>query len=450
MGLSGPGIQRPRVLAVLPGFIPSTLIHIVKPLAALHRCGWIDADIMLEHSVFARHLERADVVVFCRNTEPAFGWILDFALARCKPVIYDLDDNFFEIPLTSDVARYHRAPERLQQLTRYLTHASLVRVYSEALRERVSQLNTDAVAVDGPVDWSLIPSRQRRRNTNTVRMVYPTSRVVDDLAGLFLDDIERLLTTYAGRLEIFFWGYHPRELCGHPAVRFLPFIANYDQFFRQFASSGFDVGLAPLRNDAFHRSKSDLKFREYAACRIVGVYSNVGAYARVVEDGVTGLLVSNRPGAWFDAVGRLIEDLRLRQAIEERAREYARSRYDLRVFQNEWWGHLRDVMGDGRGTGARRSPEGDHLPASTCADRTANIYSIRRWSVAKLVWAYWAGRPYRFIHALRRDGFPHVLDRVRWYRHNLSMLFQVRMGLRFWSVLRTVLPRPVAGGPQKR
>jgi len=27
------------------------------------------------------------VVVFCRNTEPACSWILEFALARGKPVV---------------------------------------------------------------------------------------------------------------------------------------------------------------------------------------------------------------------------------------------------------------------------------------------------------------------------------------------------------------------------
>ena len=139
----------PRILAILPGLIPSTLIHVVKPLLGLHRVGCINARFALEHSVFHRSLEEADVVVLCRNTEPTYGWIVDRALAQGKAVVYDLDDNFFELPPTSEVGRYHRAPERLKQLEHYLISASLVRVYSDTLREHVERLNSNVVRVEG-------------------------------------------------------------------------------------------------------------------------------------------------------------------------------------------------------------------------------------------------------------------------------------------------------------
>src|SRR3954467_4000230 len=87
--------RRPRVLAVLPAFIPSTILTVVKPLSALHRAGQIVADITLEPWLSRRQVERADVVVFSRNTSPH---ALDAALARSKPIIYDIDDNLFEIP----------------------------------------------------------------------------------------------------------------------------------------------------------------------------------------------------------------------------------------------------------------------------------------------------------------------------------------------------------------
>jgi glycosyltransferase involved in cell wall biosynthesis len=109
-----------------------------------------------------------------------------------------------------------------------------------------------------------------------------------------------------------FWGDQPSELRGHPAVRYLAPIRNYDRFFSRFARSGFDVGLAPLLDDVFHRSKTDVKFREYAACGIAGVYSRVGAYVESAEEEVTGLLVSESPGEWFAAISRLIEDVDLR------------------------------------------------------------------------------------------------------------------------------------------
>jgi glycosyltransferase involved in cell wall biosynthesis len=440
--------RRPRVLAILPGFIPSTQLHIVKPLVALHRAGWIEATIALEHSVFPHSLERAEVVVFCRNTEPAYGWILDFALARGKPVVYDLDDNFFELPPTTDIGRYHRAPERLEQLERYLKHAALVRVYSETLLERVGRLNPNAVKVDGPIDWNLIPSRPKRQDPNTIRIVYPTSRVEDELAKVFLDDVQRLLTVFDGRLEMFFWGYHPRELRGHPAVRFLPPIANYDRFFQKFARFGFDVGLAPLRDDLFHRSKTDVKFREYGACGIAGVYSNVGSYAKSVEHEVTGLLVSDRRGAWFDAVSRLVKDPDLRHVIQDRAQEYARAHYDLQLVQEIWGSQLQAVMLNGAGRSRSLAARDNGGSAGVPGDCQVAPDVTNGMPVAKQAWARWANRARKVIDAFRQNGLPGALDRIRPSLHSLSMLLRIRMNLQFWSIVRRMLPRGASRGRQ--
>jgi glycosyltransferase involved in cell wall biosynthesis len=344
---------RPRVLAVLPQLIPSAVIGVVKPLTALHRRGAIRADITLEALVTRRRIAKADLVVFCRNTEPAYAGALRTALALGKRTIYELDDNFFEIPASTEGGRYHRAPERLGLVEHHLASASLVRVYSEALRERAARYSARVRRVDGLVDWSLVPREPVPRDPRKVRIVYATSRSEDELAAVFLDDLRRVLAAYAGRVEVTFWGHHPRELRGHDAVRFRPFVPGYDRFFSRFARAGFDIGLAPLRDDLFHRSKSDNKFREYAACRVAGIYSDVTVYSERVVDGVTGLLVRDTPGAWFGAMSRLIEDEALRAGIQERACREARERYTLERSGQAWLQHLDEVLaGPPPGTGA--------------------------------------------------------------------------------------------------
>src|SRR5262245_40138763 len=68
---------RPRVLAIVPSLIPSTIVGILNPLVALARRGEIDLRFRLEKNCSPRDAAWADVAVFCRNREPAYRYWLD-------------------------------------------------------------------------------------------------------------------------------------------------------------------------------------------------------------------------------------------------------------------------------------------------------------------------------------------------------------------------------------
>ena len=415
---------RPRVLAVLPGFIPSTTLTVVKPLTALHRAGQIIADITVEPWLSNRQIRNADLIVFSRNTEP---YALDAVLAHGKPIIYDIDDNLFEIPATYASAL---APERLAQFERYLRSADLIRAYSEPLRERVRQLNERALRVDCGVDWNLVPASPPPRDANRVRIVYATSRAQEDqLAALFMDDLRRLLRVYQHRVELFFWGYHPPELRGAPCVNFLDFIPDYDQFFRRFAAAGFDIGLAPLPDDIFHRSKCNNKFREYAACRIAGVYSDVDVYSSCVEDGRTGLLVGTGPGAWFEALSRLIEDAELRRNIQEQAFDLARTRYATGEFHAIWLRHIHETI-----SGARRQAGGATKVRAEATGRPDNLRPSARPTLRARSFASFMSKLLRRLLRLAgklgtAEGRTAAAQWLRLYSYSFRELLRVRRKL---------------------
>ena len=408
---SDAGRRPPFILAILPQLIPSTLIGVVKPLLALHRERRISFDVALESWVSRRRLARADVVVFCRNTEPRYGAPLDAALAMGKPIIYELDDDFFAIPSGAPGSQYHRDPARLGQLERYLRHASLVRVYSEALRRRVAALNPRVSRVEALIDWDLVPTAPPRRSPNRRRIVYATSRiVVDPLATMFMTDLGRVLDAFHGRVEAWFYGYRPTSLAGRPDVHFVEFVQDYDTFFRRFASAGFDIGLAPLPDDEFYRAKSDNKFREYAASRIAGIYSDVAVYRDCVVHDQTGLLVPAGPDVWFRAMTRLIEDDALRTRIQDAAWIAARAHYSAAQSTAVWRAHLEAVLSGQRPmatpTAVARAPLG-------VGSRTRGV--IRRG-----------------MEVLRGEGTPGMFAfgaRVRWHLRSTRALAKLRREL---------------------
>jgi hypothetical protein len=207
-------------------------------------------------------------------------------------------------------------------------------------------------------------------------------------------------------------------------VVFHAFQPDYDRFFREFASAGFDIGLAPLTDDVFHRAKSNNKYREYAAARIAGVYSDVEVYS-CVADGRTGLLVSNREGSWLRALSRLIEDEALRARIQEQAYLDAREHYGLEKTQEVWLRHLREVIAAGRAAAAGRVPGA--AAAGLGAERTTD----------KLIRA--AARGLYLIKAIKRHGAQATVNRIRRTWKDRRLLLGIK-----WQMLRSS-PRRGAG-----
>jgi glycosyltransferase involved in cell wall biosynthesis len=336
--------SRPRILAIMPAFNPSAQICVAKPLMRLYQSKLLRVKITLEYLVSPKNLEWADLIVFCRNTEPRYAWILNFILNRNAPFVYDIDDNFFEIPLNSEQGKYHRHPERLAMHNRYIRSADLVRVYSDPLLEKMKTLNANVEKVFGPIGWDLISPPRVHLRQEPVKLVYATSRFDDALATLFIPALKRALDQYGEKVEIHFWGARLKHLSGRYRFHYHPMVANYDKFLRRFSRAGFDIGLAPLEKDIFHRSKTNNKFREYGACGIAGIYSDVDVYSACVDNGETGLLVSNETDSWYQAIARLIENHDLREKIKKQALEHMRLHYPEKGFERVWWNQIQRVL----------------------------------------------------------------------------------------------------------
>ena len=347
----------PSVLAVLPGFYPSTIIGVSKPLQRLHGQGSITLDLALQALVSRAAIARADVVVLCGEAHPRCRQILDWIREAGRPLVYEIDDNRLEIPPEIPGLDYARHPAQRELVLACIRQADVVRVYSPVLQEFLRPHNARTELVDGPLDWSLIPPGPIAREAGTVRIVYATSRQQDSVSRMVVEPLQRALAA-SPRAELTIWGPSIGAFERHPQVRHRPFIRNYDRFFKRFARGGFDIGLAPLPDDLFHRCKSNNKFREYAASGVAGIYSDMPVYNTCVVHGRTGLLVGNDPESWFASLMLLINDAPLRAALSANARDEVRRRYNETVTGDAWLATIHDLAAR-----PQRVPAGAASPA---------------------------------------------------------------------------------------
>jgi len=99
---------------------------------------------------------------------------------------------------------------------------------------------------------------------------------------------------------------------------------------------GFDIGLLPLTDHPWNRSKSELKFLQYAALGIPSVASPLPCYTRAIEPG-TGLIAElNAPAAWHHHLKALIVDRELRKAIGAKARQLVYLKHNIKDQVRVW------------------------------------------------------------------------------------------------------------------
>lgn len=312
-----------HVLVFAPSLIPSVVIGVLRPLVELEKRG--EVKLKLRYSSIkvgsAKDIAWADVGVFCRNTEISDLEDLYELKRQDKRIIYEVDDNFEEIPLNTPIGIYHRKFFRLHALKRFCQLSDVTRVYSSRLKERVESHGANVRLIRSYFDASIIDGLPDPHKGSKVKIAYPTGRVDDPrLEHMFFDALRQVLVKHRSKVEIHFWRKSlPVHLEGIEGVVVNRPVGSYEEFVKSFYSHGFDIGLAPLVDEPFFHSKSNNKYREFGGCKIAGVYSDMPPYSDCVVNQKTGLLVKNSVQSWVEAIEQLILNSELRDGIAANA-----------------------------------------------------------------------------------------------------------------------------------
>lgn len=289
------------------------------------------------------NLDSGDLVLFQRDLPqdlPLYNKIRDYAKEHKKPFVLDLDDLIFLLPEDHpDRKSGVFVPSNLPVL-QAIMEADLVTVTTKTLKEQVSKFTSKVAILPNYFDdsvWSLQQPVMKKNDRSPIVIGYMGGEShKPDLVGIIPVLVE-LLQRYSDRIEFKFWGIKPPEdIAFYPQVKWIPSVTyDYRGFSQFFQTQTADIFLAPLADNIFNRCKSGLKFFEYSALGIPGVFSDLDPYNDIITHGEQGLLAVTE-NDWKESISNLIEDATLRFSLAVKAQSKIRENYLLSKNAYRW------------------------------------------------------------------------------------------------------------------
>lgn len=223
-------------------------------------------------------------------------------------VIYEIDDLVTHLHPTNEMAwAYYAEGNRLDIFKELVASVDAVTTTTPILAEELRELNQNVFAIDNCLpNWT--KSMIKPEHDGPVRIVYTGGPShVDDVAHLKYG-IGRTITQLGDKVTMHTYGHPWQEELGLGKavnVQFRPWTFDFPQY--QTSLAAYDIGIAPLKDTRFNRSKSAIKVYEYWAAGIVPIVSDVGPYVAAIEDGVDGFLCRT-DNDWRRAIMDLVEN----------------------------------------------------------------------------------------------------------------------------------------------
>lgn len=325
------GARLPRVVA-----LPERYGRVVSPCASIRLQPFLDrlkrqGRIDLRYLIAAELAHcQADVIVWHRTSLSAgaeLDSLRDAARRTGARLIYDLDDNLLELGNHPERAEYRALTEAVASSLRL---ADEVWCSTQALAEEVAANTRARVKVMknalDPELWSVPPRDEPAADPRAaLQVLYMGTRTHDDDFALLEAAMSELHADEPGRYRLTLLGGIRREAISQPWLDVLHppahIGASYPAFVHWFSDlNGYDLGVAPLLENAFNHCKSAIKVQDYAAIGLPTLASRVPAYAADLRDGVHCHLVENQPRAWAARIRELARDRARRLSVMPQAR----------------------------------------------------------------------------------------------------------------------------------
>ncbi len=262
---------------------------------------------------------RADVLILKNICDPDILPLIRGRKEQRKLTVYEIADDLNALQTWNPVYFFFKNKQNLDLGFRLANSCNALQVTSSELKKQYGHINKNCKVFPNQI-LNVPPERPLNDGNELVIGWGGSHGHMEDMAEIARPLINWLITKPHISLHL---------MCSEPIWKLfdslpqnkkkwtLPgSLEDYYNFLNKI-----DIGIAPLKDSAFNRSRSDVKFLEYAISGIVPVMAHIEPYVESVNVGKTGFLFRN-PGELIVNLNLLSQDHSLAQNVANEARQY--------------------------------------------------------------------------------------------------------------------------------
>lgn len=348
-----------KVLAYISGYDGCGYYRIQLPSKFLNKVKDVHVKIATQYA--NKDIDWADLVVLQKQTNQKALPFIQYAKQRGKKIITEVDDDYFNIPVWNPSYKHYH--NKGQDLINFYRMSDAIVCSTPYLAEELSKYNPKTYALPNSLD---IKAMDRLLNMEDTERSKHTQYLSVDQKTVTLEEARERMK---GKTVIG-WGGSPTHLrdleqatealikiCSeNKDVMVVMMACTTDTLMKKLkpeqlllvkpvpifmypqvlASMEWDIGICPIEDNRFNRSKSNLKYLEFAINGFSSVCSDVENYAKTITHGVDGLLSKNTTSSWYENLTKLINDAELRKTLADNASKLVRAKFSASENYEMW------------------------------------------------------------------------------------------------------------------
>jgi glycosyltransferase involved in cell wall biosynthesis len=203
-------------------------------------------------------------------------------------------------------------------------HADLNIAATEAIAVSIQRHGAHAIVLPTLPDSANVSSTIRDATRTGIRLAFVGNPAHAVDLGMILPALEAILDENENAM-FYWWGCRPGELAYHPQVRQGgPRVESYANHLHRLRGMHIDIALVPMLPTEVNRARSPIKYYDWTALGVPGIYSNILPFESVISPNQNGLLVDDRAESWYNAMKNLCNSPERRTQLGAGAQTHVR------------------------------------------------------------------------------------------------------------------------------